>query len=117
LVRFHVGKVLKVLGISKDIVSAESETHAIVEMWDTNQFLLKADARIAAQVKEGNIVVVDYNPIPGFPQPIPKQTIVKILRGKQGKECWLLFEKYRETRKKKAENIQEPELPSIPYSR
>ena len=64
-------------------------------------------------------MLVDYNPIDGMPQAVPKQVIVKILRGKQAKECWDSFKKYFNERNRKFKQKEEPEqnLSGISYSR
>ena len=116
--QFHIGKVLKVIRPDKEIISCDSSVQTVVEMWDGNQLLLNAEASIAPQLKVGDVVLVDYNPIEGISPPVPKQSIVKILRGKQGKECWDLFKKYQSDRAKMMKQREpEGELPGISYSR
>ena len=117
MVNFHIAKVLKVIAPGKDVISADSSLHAAVEMWDGNQFVLGVEAAIAASLKQGDIVLIDYNPLQGIHQPIPKQTITKILKGKQGKECWDMFKKYYAEKKAKHESRDEPPTPGISYSR
>lgn len=117
--QFHIGKALKVVRPGKEVISCDSSVQAIVEMWDGNQLLLNVEAGIASGLKVGDIVLVDYNPIEGISPPVPKQSIVKILKGKEGKECWDLFKKYHGDRTRAAKQ-REPEgepLPGISYSR
>ncbi len=115
MVHFHFGKILKIIKTDKDVVSSDSSVQAVVEMWDENQMVLGVEAGIAPQLKVHDVVLVDYNPIPGIPQPIPKQQIVKIVRGKQAKDCWELFKKYHAEKKSKSE--EDPQGPGISYSR
>jgi hypothetical protein len=117
MAHFHIGKVLKVIKPAKDVLSADPCVQAIVEMWDQNQIVLSVEHAIASQLQESDIVIVDYSPIEGFPQPVPKQTIVKVLRGRQGKSCWELFKKYFGERNKKMKQREVLEQPGIPYSR
>ena len=116
MVHFHIGKILKIISSGKDIIGIDSSVQAIVEMWDQNQMVLGVESTIASQLKVGDFVLVDYNPIAGYAQPIPKQTVVKIVRGKQGKECWESFKKYGKKRKDARDN-EEPQSPGISYSR
>lgn len=115
MVHFHLGKILKVIKSDKEVISSDSSVQAIVEMWDENQMVLGVEAGIAPQLKVNDIVLVDYNPMPGIPQPIPKQQIVKIVRGKQAKDCWDIFKKYHAEKKNK--NGEEQPAPGISYSR
>lgn len=119
MVHFHLGKINKMIIPGKDVISSDSSVHAIVEMWDNNQMVLRVEDAIAEQAKESDVVVVDYNPISNSGQAVPKQTIVKILKGKKGKECWESFKKYHEEKNKikNGEFTPEPPLSGIPYSR
>ena len=118
MVQFHLGKVLKVIKPGKDVLAIDSSVHAIVEMWDNNQLMITVEHAIAAEIKESDVVVVDYNPIEGLSSPVPKQVIVKILRGKLGKECWNLFRKHYSEKTKKMQGESEGESPAgISYSR
>ncbi|MDP6670263.1 MAG: hypothetical protein QGI60_00410 [archaeon] len=115
MVHFHLGKILKIIKPDKDVISSDSSVQVIVEMWDENQMVLGVEAGIARQIKVHDVVLVDYNPLPGVAQPIPKQQIVKIVRGKQGKDCWELFKKYHAEKKNKSG--EDPQAPGISYSR
>jgi len=116
-VQFHIGKVLKVIRQGKDVIASDSSVQAIVEMWDHNQLTLTVEEAIAGQLKANDIVLVDYNPINGISPPVPKQVIVKILKGKQGKECWELFKKYYSERQKRKQKEEDEGQAGIPYSR
>ncbi len=111
-----MGKVLKVIKQDKDVVSADASVQAIMEMWDGNQLILGTDPGLAGQVKANDVVLIDYNPVPGVSPPVPKMVAVKILRGKAGKDSWELFKKYKEEKSKLAEPKESPVL-EIPYSR
>lgn len=118
MVQFHLGKVLKVIRADKGVVASDSSVQAVVEMWDKNQLVLNVESSIAPQLRVNDVVLVDYNPIPGISPPVPKQTIIKALRGRQGRECWELFKKYfGEKTKQKKRSEEEQAIPGIPYSR
>ena len=118
MVNFHLGKVVMAIKPGKDVVAGSNSVQAVVEMWDRNQLLLNVDNSIAAELKTNDVVLVDYNPMPGISPPVPRQEIVKVLRGKLGKDCWDLFKKYydEKNRRKGGEGEQEP-IPGISYSR
>ena len=91
---YHIAKVLKVLAPDgKDIISADRDTQAALEMWDTNQTILYVEPAIVNDLKQGDFVLVDYRPMLKVNFPAPRGKIVKILRGKLGEET---FEKMRD---------------------
>ena len=77
---FHVGKVLKVFrATDKDIVSSDASTQALLLMWDENLVTVTAKATIGSQIKENDIVLVDYSPSsPNIP--VPKQIATNCLQ-------------------------------------
>ncbi len=117
MVNFHLGKVIMAIAPGKEVISTDASVQAVIEMWDGNQLVLGIDDSIAPQIKQNDVVIVDYSPVIGISQAVPKQTIVKILKGKQAKDCWALFQKYKADKTKKAEGREEPTMPGISYSR
>lgn len=111
---YHIGHVLKVIKKDKETISSDNLVQAMVEMWDEIRFILKVEDSIAEHIKIGDYAIVDYNPIiTNGPSP-PKQVIVKLLRGKAGKEIWDEFRKY----KTKMEEMKKTrELEGNPYAR
>jgi hypothetical protein len=97
---YHPGKVLEVFSHrNKRIKSAEATTQAMCEMWDENVLTFLVDPKIADDMKEGDVVLVDYRPT--APQtPIPKHVIVKILSGEQAQRVWKRYKQHYERRKK-----------------
>ncbi len=102
---FHPGKVIYVFNCGKDEVSANGEAQATVIMWDENMITLEVHPRIKGNVREGDIVLVDYRPIEKLNMPVPKQAIVKILRGKKAKDLWAEYAEYHEKRKRSANRL------------
>lgn len=108
---YHVGKVLAVYGSGKkDTISADMGTQATVEMWDEFQLTFKVEDAIASAIKENDIVLVDYT-LAGQ-NPVPRNMIVKILKGTMGKKAWKLYSDYLDKRKGKGQknNIQLPQM-------
>ena len=100
---FHIGKVLRVFRPSeKEIVASDSSVQATVMMWDENLLTVGVESNIAEKLKENDIVIVDYNPMYST-IPVPKQIIVKIVRGELAKKVWKDFEDYHKQKKAEAE--------------
>ena len=96
--KFHPGKILTIYKPkSKDVISADTTTQAMIEMWDENILTFTVDPKISTKIKKNDIIIVDYNPTSEKMQ-IPKTIITKILRGKTADETW---KKYKEYFKKK----------------
>jgi hypothetical protein len=97
---YHPGKVLEVFSHrSGKIRSADGTTQAMCEMWDGNVLTFLVASAIADDVKEGDVVLVDYRPTQTRP-PIPRHVIVKILSGEQAQRVWKRYKEYYERRKK-----------------
>ncbi|MFH1225600.1 MAG: hypothetical protein V1676_07425 [Candidatus Diapherotrites archaeon] len=108
---YHVGKVLAVYGAGKkDTASADMVTQATVEMWDEFMLTFRVDDVIAPALREGDIVLVDYSPV--GQAPVPRNMIVKILKGAAGKKAWKLYKDYLDKRKGKGQknNMQLPQV-------
>lgn len=100
---FHVGKVLRVFRPGeKEIVAADSSVQATVLMWDENLLTVGVDPNISEKVKETDVVIVDYNPM-YTTIPVPKQVVVKIVRGELAKKVWKDFSDYHTLKKAEAE--------------
>ena len=102
---FHPGKIIFVFNCGKDEVSADNEAQATVIMWDENMITLEVHPRLKGKVKEGDIVLVDYRPEEKLSVPVPKQAIVKILRGKKAKDLWAEYAEYHDKRKRSANRL------------
>jgi len=98
---FHVGKVVKVLGKNdKNVIAADYSTQALLEMWDDNIITLNVDEKLSSEIKEKDVVLVDYSPTILGSSAVPKHTITKILRGKTGEDLLKEYQKFHRDRKK-----------------
>jgi protein associated with RNAse G/E len=105
--KFHPGKIITILKpSSKDVISANASTQAMIEMWDENILTFTIDPKIATKAKKNDIVIVDYNPTSEKMQ-IPKTIITKIIRGKVAEETW---RKYKDYLKKKKEMAKKQKI-------
>ena len=97
---YHPGKVVAVLSPSdKGIMSADASVQATLRMWDENVLTMLVSPKLASKVKEGDIVLCDYRPEEKMSVPVPRNVVVKILRGKQAEKMWA---EYREVHEKKS---------------
>lgn len=88
---YHVGKVLEVFSPKdKDLVSADSDSAVLLEMWDENVFTCSVAEKIVAKIKAGDVVFVDYRPI-SKTIAMPRLMVSKVLKGKKAERVW---EKY-----------------------
>ncbi len=100
---FHLGKVLHLFKPGqKEIISSDSSVQATVLMWDENMLTIGVESSISEKIKENDIVLVDYNPLYST-IPVPKQVIVKIVRGELAKKIWKEYEDYHKQKKAEAE--------------
>ncbi len=84
---YHLGKVLKVFKSNeKDILGADNTVQVMAEMWDENMFTFMVHPMLNEHIKVNDIVLVEYDFVGGNRQ--PRQTAVKVLRGKVGEESW-----------------------------
>lgn len=103
---YHPGRVIEVLSSKeKDIESAEETTQATLEMWDENIMTFLVAPKIADKIKEGDVVLVDYRLI-SEKVPAPRHVVIKILKGKKGKEVWNKYKELYRIRKKKVKTIK-----------
>lgn len=88
---YHVGKIIEILNPKdKDIVSSSNDVQAVVEMWDENIMTVSVDDSLKEKIKKKDIVVVDYKPI-SEKILVPKQLIIKIIRGNKADEIWKIY--------------------------
>lgn len=101
---YHPGKILAVISTKdKNVLSSDTSVQATLRMWDENVLTMMVAPKIALKVKENDFVLVDYRPEPGISVPVPRNVIVKIIRGKLAEKIW---QEYREVydKRKKHEN-------------
>ncbi|MFQ6135760.1 MAG: hypothetical protein ACE5PM_01115 [Candidatus Hydrothermarchaeales archaeon] len=97
---YHPGKVLKIFSSQdEDIEAANDETQAMLMMWDRNLLTLLVDLNLAAKVKEGDIVLVDYRPLSDRGPPAPKMIVTKVLRGEIAERTWREYKAYYKKKK------------------
>lgn len=96
---YHPGKVIAVLsGKDRGIASADSSVQATMRMWDENVLTMLVEPKISGKIREGDIVLCDYRPEKGMTVPVPRNVVVKILKGKSAERMW---HEYREVYEKK----------------
>lgn len=99
---YHPGKVVAVLSAKdRNIVSADATVQATLRMWDDNVLTVIAAPGLATKMREGDIVLVDYRPEKGMSVPVPKNVIVKIIRGRPAERIWREYLEVHEKRRKR----------------
>ncbi|MFH1306920.1 MAG: hypothetical protein ABIH83_04690 [Candidatus Micrarchaeota archaeon] len=99
---YHPGKVVEVVkGSDKGVVSADAIVKATLEMWDENVLTFAVSPKIAAKIKEGQIVLVDYRPDEKHEPPVPVHMVVSIVEGKKARKIWNAYKEMLEKRKRK----------------
>ncbi|MDD5148370.1 MAG: hypothetical protein PHH08_02800 [Candidatus ainarchaeum sp.] len=103
---FHVGKVIKVFrNGEKEIIGTDSSVQAMVMMWDENLITVAVKESLGDKIKENDIALIDYSPTsPNIP--VPRQLIIKILRGETGKKAWKEYEDFKNSKKRTREAQQ-----------
>ena len=97
---YHPGKVLRILRKDSDVPAADDSVQVMLETWDGLVWTVSLDPRLPFQeLKEGEIVLADWSPDPV--SKAPRMTIIKILKGKKGKDVWGTYQKYCEKMKAK----------------
>ncbi len=97
---YHPGKVIAVLSPEeKGTVSSDSSVQATLKMWDENVLTMMVEPKIASNVKVGDIVLADYRPEKGMTVPVPRNMVVKILRGKSAEKMWQTYREVHEKRR------------------
>ena len=90
----------------------DSETHATVFSWDENLFTFKVSPIIENKIKNGDVVLIDYNPI-STPPHNPKWLICKILETKEGKQVMDEYKKQHKENKEKQTMQGPPNSPQF----
>jgi hypothetical protein len=99
---YHPGKVVAVLSPSdKGIMSADASVQATLRMWDDNVLTMLVEPKLAGKLREGDVVLCDYRPEKGMSVPVPRNVVVKILRGKQAEKMWHEYREVHEKRNKR----------------
>lgn len=96
----------------KEVVSADTKTQALLEMWDDNILTCDVDKKIGDKVKEGDIVLVDYS-FADPKVPMARQVVVKILKGKTAKTTWTVYQENFKKIKQKSQQQQQPPAPKV----
>ncbi len=100
---YHPGKVIEVLRpADKDVKASGADTQATVRMWDDNILTLLVAPKLAAAIKAGQTVLVDYRPMPDFRAAVPSHTVVKILEGKKAETVWMAYRDMHDRQKRSA---------------
>ncbi|MEM4259608.1 MAG: hypothetical protein QXG00_00065 [Candidatus Woesearchaeota archaeon] len=91
---YHIGKIIEILNPKdKDIISNTNDVQVVVEMWDENIMTVSVDESINDKIKKDDIVVVDYKPI-SEKMLVPKQLIIKIIRGNKAEKIWKMYKDF-----------------------
>jgi len=90
---FHPGRILEVLNPkNKEIKAGDTETQAVVVMWDDNILTFSVLKKIVKNLKQGDVVLVDYRPI-SKTLAIPTGKIIKVLKGTKAERVWKIYKK------------------------
>lgn len=96
---YHPGKVITVIAPSdKGISSSDKSVQACLRMWDENVLTMLVEPKIAGKIREGDMVLCDYRPEKSMSVPVPRNVVVKIMKGKAAEKMW---HEYREVYEKK----------------
>ena len=107
---FHLGRVIRVFREdNKDVIGADNTVQAMVDMWDENTFTFMVHPMLNNKIKAHDIVLVEYDFMGGNRQ--PRQTIVKILRGKAAEDSWKRMTGYLDNMKRRQAPAMPPQLP------
>ena len=99
---YHPGKVVAVLSPSdKGIIADDSSVQVTLRMWDDNVLTMLVAPKLSKKVREGDLVLCDYRPEKGMSVPVPRNVVVKILRGKQADKMWQEYKEVHEKRNKR----------------
>ncbi|MEM7815200.1 MAG: hypothetical protein QXF55_02585 [Candidatus Aenigmatarchaeota archaeon] len=101
---YHIGKVLEVW--SGKAARGDDSVQATLEMWDENIITLRADAKVAKFVKQGDFVLVDYTPITVGAAATPRQLIVKVLDMKSGERTWGIYKEFHKRQRAAKAGVQ-----------
>ncbi len=100
---YHPGKIVEVLRASdREVESSDGSVQACLKMWDENVLTLMVAPKIAAKLKAGQTVLVDYRPNPEMRAPTPAHVIVKIISGKKAETVWQTYREMYERQKRQS---------------
>ncbi len=109
---YHPGRVLEVFSTKdKNIDGVDTSTQAMLEMWDENLITVLVETQLSGKVKKDDIVLVDYRPMQS--QPVPRMTVIKILKGPAAKRTWNVYKDHHSKRRVTAtQSSLKPKQPS-----
>ena len=113
---YHPGRVLEVFSTKdKNIDGVDTSTQAMLEMWDENLITVLVEAQISSKIKKDDVVLVDYRPMQS--QPVPRMTVIKILRGPAAKRTWGVYKDHHSKRRVVATQggLKQPKMPKQSY--
>jgi len=84
----------------KGIASSDASVQATMRMWDENVLTMEVAGKLVGKIAVGDIVLADYRPQKGLSVPVPRNTIVKILKGRQADAMWREYREVNERRRK-----------------
>ena len=114
IIMYHPGRVLEVFSTKdKNIDATDGTTQAMLEMWDDNLITVLVETQLSAKVKKDDIVLVDYRPMQS--QPVPKMTVIKILKGPVAKRTWSTYKDHHSKRKVVTTQGMKPKMPKQSY--
>ena len=98
---YHPGRVLDVFNPrDKNIESVDNSTQVMLEMWDDNLITVLSEPHLGDKIRKDDIVLVDYRPMAG--RPVPKMTVVKVLKGISAKNAWSTYKDHHKKRNSSA---------------
>ena len=94
---YHPGRVIEVFSHrDKSVDSIDNSTQVMLEMWDDNLITVLVEPHLDGKLKKDYIVLVDYRPMPD--KPVPRMTVVKVLRGETAKSTWKTYKDHHKKR-------------------
>lgn len=86
---YHLGKISTIFGTAP--------IYALVDMWDDGKILMTATPEAEARgVKEGDIIIAMYEPVPGTQT--TTISIARVIDGKAGERAWKEMREYHKKR-------------------
>jgi hypothetical protein len=93
-IMYHVGRIIEIMHHEdKEIISSNKSVQAVVEMWDENVMTVGVDEALYQKIRNKDVVVVDYTPV-SEKIVLPKQTIIKIIKGKKADTVWKAYKDF-----------------------
>ena len=102
---FHPGIIIEVFKKEKNVKSKDSSVQAALEMWDENIVTMNVNSKIADNLKKGDLVLADYNPV-SDKVAVPRFEVVKILKGTKGKDMWNKYKAFLRKKKPQTRTIK-----------